>query len=84
MAYTDDDIRVFRGRVNRGTGRGSDHRNAILTEDQAREIKWHQAQPRGQGMTRKQLAEHFGVSTSVIDNIRQRRTWSHVHIEEDA
>lgn len=83
MAYADDDIRVFRGRANRGTGRGADQRNAKLTEDQAREIKRTRNLPRDKRVPRKQLAEAYGVSIRVIDDIRAGRTWSHVRIEED-
>jgi hypothetical protein len=84
MGYFDDDPRVFNGRTSRGTGRGSDHRLALLTEDQVREIKRVSRLPRGQRPSRQELADTYGVKVATIASIRRGETWGHVRIEEDA
>jgi hypothetical protein len=47
--------------------------NLKLTPDQVREIR----SLIDVGMTRKALSERFGVSTTTIRNIHERKTWTH-------
>lgn len=56
------------------TARGERNGCATLTNDQVREIK---SRPRGYG-TGKRLAAEFGVSESVISDIRTGRQWGHI------
>lgn len=56
------------------TYRGSEHRNAKLTEDQARAIL--QAKGSVKGIA---LAAKYGVSPSSIREIWLRRNWKHIH-----
>ena len=56
------------------TARGDRNAAATLTEAQAREIKYR---PRKWGMG-KALAAEFGVSESLVSDIRTGRTWSHL------
>jgi len=51
---------------------GEQNHNAILTEAQARGI-WASV-----GATRRELAEHFGVSAAAIKDIRLGRNWKHI------
>jgi hypothetical protein len=53
--------------------RGSDSVNAKLAEDDVREIRRF-----GGTVPDRALAERFGVSQTLIFNIRQRRAWRHV------
>ena len=55
---------------------GEDHAMAILTEDQAKEVKRLVAYPyRGQ---LDDLAERFGVSKHCIFDIKRGRSWTHL------
>jgi len=56
------------------TARGERNAAATLTESQAREIKYR---PRRWGMG-KALASEFGVSESLVSDIRTGRTWTHI------
>lgn len=56
------------------TARGDRNAAAQLTEAQAREIK---SRPMGYG-TGKRIAKEYGVSESIISDIRKGRTWSHL------
>lgn len=56
--------------------RGERHGNAVLTDDQVRQIK--EALPnwkRGMGL---EFAEKFGVGTSTISRVKREQSWTHV------
>lgn len=48
--------------------------NTNLTEGQVKEIRYSNSY----GMSRKKLAEKFGVSLAAIHDIVRRRTWRHI------
>lgn len=60
-----------RGRRVTNTVRGEDHPLAKLTPEKVRAI-------RASKLPARKIAAEFGVSPSLIDNIRARRTWKHV------
>lgn len=63
--------------IPRRIPRGSDVALAKLTDDDVRAIR----QSTGKG---RDLARHYGVSPSVISNVRNRKTWAHVPDETGA
>lgn len=67
-----DNIRdkVLRNRQSRGT----DRYNAKLDEDRVREIR----KLYDQGVSQKNLAERYSVSTHAIHSVVHRRSWKHV------
>jgi transposase len=54
--------------------RGSQHANAILTEELVIDLR---TERRG-GMTYKQLAAKYGVAFSTVADIVKRKKWRHV------
>lgn len=54
---------------------GSLNPAAYLNEEKVREIKYFIEHS---GLTQKRIAEHFGVTQSVISNIKNGITWNHV------
>lgn len=56
----------------RGTARGASHPKSKLTEDDVRAIR---------ASTEKgiRLAERYGVTATLISNIRQGKVWTHLH-----
>ena len=55
--------------------RGAAHPQSKLNENQIREIT--RAYDRG-GITYRQLANQYGVSTSTINDVLNHRTWRHL------
>jgi DNA-binding NarL/FixJ family response regulator len=53
--------------------RGQDSPHAILSEAQARDIKYGHF-----GKTQKEIAEQYGISRSTVWAIRAGRNWSHI------
>lgn len=51
---------------------GTKHPQSILTEEQVLEIRAYT------GITDKQIAERYGVSVVNINNIRNRKIWTHI------
>ena len=66
---------LIRGENNPGFKKGENHRNAILTERQVREIKQLLAQG---GMTQRVIAGEYGVSKMAISDINRGARWKHV------
>lgn len=62
---------IEKGREVYGDRRGSKNSLAKLTEDDVREI-------RDSSETQVKIGKRFGVSQSVISEIRSRKLWSHV------
>jgi hypothetical protein len=65
-------------RMRHGTNhgaKGSSNRGAILTEDQVREIRRRHTRRYGEHIT---LAAEYGVSACTIQEIMNRRTWTHL------
>jgi HNH endonuclease len=63
--------------TNKGRrSRGSDFKNAKLTDDMVRQIR---ADPR----IHRVIAEEYGVSQAVVTNIKNRRRWTHVTEEQE-
>lgn len=75
--YLGKDLQNARDRVAAGTQAipprniGSDHPNAVINDDIAREIRYS----RRHGV---ELADKFGVSTATVSAIRTGRLWKHV------
>ena len=54
--------------------KGSDHPNAVLTEDDIRRLR----RSRADGAKLDDLAEIYGINRSTVINIVKNRTWTHV------
>jgi hypothetical protein len=57
-----------------GLNRGSNHGRTSLTEDDVREIR----RLTETKVSKRSIAEKFGISPSCVSHIRARRTWGHV------
>lgn len=64
--------KAHKGRAKGHTMRGEAHPNHKLTSDNVYAIKC------SPGMSAKFLAEHFGVSVGLINDIRAGRKWKHI------
>lgn len=54
---------------------GENHRDALLTEKQVKEIRLMQ---KPLSKTHKEIGQHYGVSTATIWGIINRKTWKHI------
>lgn len=77
--YAGDSTTNMRDRVERGDrgawASGSDHVNAVLTEDQVSDLRrLHQT---GQ-WSQRQLAAHFGIAQVSVGRIVRREYWRHI------
>jgi hypothetical protein len=75
--FATHDPRRWTGRNGERNPQGSNHRNAKINEDQAREIK--NAPRWGPGaVSNADLAARYGISPRTVRGIRDGVTWRHV------
>jgi hypothetical protein len=53
--------------------KGSSHHNCKLTDDDVREIRY-----KLKDVSSRYLSEKYGVSVSMINNIKSKRSWTHI------
>jgi group I intron endonuclease len=68
-------LRVLNIPVNRRYKSGSGHPFAKLNEDDVRKIR----ALIGKGQTQSSISERFKVSSSIISDIKTKKSWKHVH-----
>jgi hypothetical protein len=68
-ASTDENMRDMAEKGRSGVSRGESHPMAKLSDDQVAALR----QARTEGMTQRQLADQFGVSTGTVSNLVNRK-----------
>lgn len=75
-------IKLWQGKDRSFTTRGANSRMTTLTEETARAIKI--AARSGDGRSDAEIASAFGVSRTIVYNIRTGRRWGHIKIEDES
>lgn len=77
-----ENMRDLAERGGRVMPKGSSHHNAILDEHDVYGMKILLRNKAALGLTRKHIAEMFGVTVSTVKRIISDQYWKHVTLEE--
>ena len=71
--YAEEKINSVLRHKGEGYNRGEMNEQSILTENEVREIRKLLIT-----MSRKSIAEQYGISRQAVDNVAARKSWKHV------